>query len=191
MCKSCHILWKNIVKSSYLDNIFLERLPKHSRILNIYILYSVICTRIWLIPLVDDHESTYITKLTKKTTPPQYSICGRKFKMACYFGHAKVLKANSNSWVEKDDSISFYFGHDKVLEADLNSCMSYVDQGVEYSFFNSSMCQKKIFSMWGYVGHAKLLKIDSKIRICAKRRFWTLLCLPWAKIFEAQLKFHV
>jgi hypothetical protein len=26
-----------------------------------------------------------------------YSIFGRKIKMACYFGHAKVLKANSNS----------------------------------------------------------------------------------------------
>ncbi len=141
-------------------------------------LYSVICTQIWLIPLVDDHESTYITKLKKK--PPflktkLYSICGRKFKMACYFGHAKVLKANSNSWVEKDDSIWFYFGHDKVLEANLNSCMSYVGQGIEYSFFNSSMCQKKIFSMWGgYVGHAKLLKIDFKIQIRAKRRFLDL-----------------
>ncbi len=36
---------------------------------NIYLLYSVICTQIWLFPLVDDHEMTYITKLRKKNHP--------------------------------------------------------------------------------------------------------------------------
>ncbi len=153
MCKSCHILRKNIVKLTYLDNMFLERLPKHSRILNIYICFTPLFVPKFGSFLLWTIMSPPTSQNFKKKPPflktKLYSIFGRKIKMACYFGHAKVLKANSNSWVEKDDSIWFYFGHDKVLEANLNSCMSYVGQGIEYSFFNSSMCQKKIFSMWG------------------------------------------
>ncbi len=42
-----------------------SRLPKYSRILNFFLLSSLTCSQIWLIPLVDDHQCGLHTNLNK------------------------------------------------------------------------------------------------------------------------------
>jgi len=40
-------------------------LPKYSKILKFFLLFSLTYSQIWLIPLVDDHQHGYIAKLKK------------------------------------------------------------------------------------------------------------------------------
>jgi hypothetical protein len=55
-----------------------SRSPKYSRVLNSFLLFSLTCSQIGLIPLVHAHQCGYITKLkketTKKTRKPQVLV---------------------------------------------------------------------------------------------------------------------
>jgi len=65
-CQSRHILRKRILKSPDLDNRFLEvAKPWHDS--RKFLISSLICSQIWLIPLVDDRQSTDLTKLFNTT----------------------------------------------------------------------------------------------------------------------------
>jgi hypothetical protein len=72
MKQSPEISWK---KFTIFKIIGFRRLPKYGKILKHF--YFIICpSQIWLIPLVDDHQYGFITKLKKKTV----EICRSKRK---------------------------------------------------------------------------------------------------------------
>ncbi len=66
-CKICHIWRENYQKLPHLDIAFME-ITKQSKNLKNKIFSYLTFSWIWLIPLVDVCQSTYLTKLRKKIT---------------------------------------------------------------------------------------------------------------------------
>lgn len=63
-CKNHHILKKNSHMSPYLDNEFLLVVRIVQEFLK-FLFYYLTFSQMWIIPLVDDNQSTYLAKLRK------------------------------------------------------------------------------------------------------------------------------
>jgi hypothetical protein len=94
-------LWKNAPKLLHIEDFTKKipwnchiwtmgssRLPKYSRILNFFYFHLGLCSQIWLIPLVDDLQCGYITKLEKKKPYHQVGEGSGNKSLPCWGGQS-------------------------------------------------------------------------------------------------------
>jgi hypothetical protein len=63
-----------------------------------FLLCSLTCSQIWLSPLVDDHQTTYLTKLGKKIL---FKLCPNSYKLIKSVKDESLMQQEHSKTIQK------------------------------------------------------------------------------------------